>query len=360
MIRFDAVRKFHKGRTTPAVSHLDLEIEQGEICVFVGPSGCGKTTILRMINRLDAQDDGRISINGTVTDDIDVVALRRGIGFMMQNAALFPHQTVAANIGTVPRLLKWDAATIQQRVSELISLVGLQPEILQRYPNQLSGGQQSRVALARALASDPPVILMDEPFAALDPVIRERLQDELIALQRRLRKTIILVTHDMEEAIKLGDRIAVFEEEGKLVQFDTPKNILAHPKNAFVQRFVGNDPSLKRLALMKVGELQALGDVADTENVSIVLSEDEPAGAELKLLLNENSEPLTWVSGSPMAAPELTLVSSNDTLHHALLKMLKTPNGVIVRVDEQGKYVGCLSTRNLYQALNHSRIGSPR
>ncbi|TWR56684.1 ATP-binding cassette domain-containing protein [Pseudomonas marginalis] len=341
MIRFEAIRKTHKGSPRMAVSDLTLHVREGEICVFVGPSGCGKTTILRMINRLDTQDSGRICVNGVATDELDVVTLRRGIGFMMQSAALFPHQTVAENIGAVPRLLGWSQHKIRQRVSELISLVGLQPEFLDRYPNQLSGGQQSRVALARALASDPPVVLMDEPFAALDPVIRERLQDELVALQRRLHKTIILVTHDMEEAIKIGDRIAIFEGEGKLVQFDTPHNILAHPASEFVRNFIGKDPLLKRLSLMKVSDLPV-----------------DEVSCEFKLLLDDKSNPLKWVSDSDMPVPELTTVSSHDSLHHALVKMLTAPMGVVVRVDEAGSYEGCLSIASLHSALNERRFGS--
>ncbi|WP_053139052.1 ABC transporter ATP-binding protein [Pseudomonas sp. MIACH] len=341
MIRFEAIRKTHKGSPRMAVSDLTLHVREGEICVFVGPSGCGKTTILRMINRLDTQDSGRICVNGVATDELDVVTLRRGIGFMMQSAALFPHQTVAENIGAVPRLLGWSKHKIRQRVSELISLVGLQPEFLDRYPNQLSGGQQSRVALARALASDPPVVLMDEPFAALDPVIRERLQDELVALQRRLHKTIILVTHDMEEAIKIGDRIAIFEGEGKLVQFDTPHNILAHPASEFVKNFIGKDPLLKRLSLMKVSDLPV-----------------DEVSCEFKLLLDDKSNPLKWVSESDVAVPELTTVSSHDSLHHALVKILTAPIGVVVRVDEAGGYEGCLSIASLHSALNERRFGS--
>lgn len=341
MIRFEAINKTHKGSPRTAVSDLTLHVREGEICVFVGPSGCGKTTILRMINRLDTQDSGRICINGVATDELDVVTLRRGIGFMMQSAALFPHQTVAENIGAVSRLLGWSKHRIGKRVSELISLVGLQPEFLDRYPNQLSGGQQSRVALARALASDPPVVLMDEPFAALDPVIRERLQDELVALQRRLHKTIILVTHDMEEAIKIGDRIAIFEGEGRLAQFDTPQTILAHPASEFVENFIGKDPLLKRLSLMKVSDLPA----------------DEVSG-EFKLLLDDQSNPLKWVSESGVPVPELITVSSKDSLHHALVKILRTPIGVVVRVDEAGVYEGCLSIASLHSALNEHRFGT--
>lgn len=339
MIRFESVTKAHRGSARLAVSGLTLHVPKGEICVFVGPSGCGKTTILRMINRLDSQDSGRISVDGIATDELDVVTLRRGIGFMMQSSALFPHQTVAQNIGAVPRLLGWGRGKIAQRVSELISLVGLQPEFLDRYPNQLSGGQQSRVALARALASDPPVVLMDEPFAALDPVIRERLQDELVALQRRLHKTIILVTHDMEEAIKIGDRIAVFEGEGTLVQFDTPQNILAHPASEFVKNFIGKDPLLKRLSLMKISDLPA-----------------DEIDCEFELLLDEKRIPLRWLSDSTVPAPELVTVPNEESLHHALMNILSAQSGVVVRVGEDGRYEGCLSLGSLYGALNQRHL----
>lgn len=324
-----------------AVSDLTLHVPKGEICVFVGPSGCGKTTILRMINRLDIQDGGRISVDGVATDELDVVTLRRGIGFMMQSSALFPHQTVAQNIGAVPRLLGWGRSKIAQRVSELILLVGLQPEFLGRYPNQLSGGQQSRVALARALASDPPVVLMDEPFAALDPVIRERLQDELVALQRRLHKTIILVTHDMEEAIKIGDRIAVFEGEGTLVQFDTPHNILAHPASDFVKNFIGKDPLLKRLSLMKISDLP-------TDEID----------CEFELLLDDKCIPLRWLSDSTVPAPKLVTVPNKESLHFALMNILSAQSGVVVRVGEGGRYEGCLSLGSLYGALNQRHPSS--
>jgi osmoprotectant transport system ATP-binding protein len=351
MIRFENVTKYHKGKKAPAVTALNLDIREGELCVLIGPSGCGKTSILKMINRLDLQDEGTISVDGSDIGETDVVSLRRRIGFMMQNAALFPHRTVEANIAAVPHLLKWDKEKTRRRVVELMDLVGLPPELAGRYPSQLSGGQQSRVALARALASDPPVILMDEPFSALDPLIRERLQDELVSLQKRLHKTIVLVTHDMEEAIKLADRIAVFEEEGKLVQFDTPKNILAYPASPFVQQFVGNDPSLKRLALMKVSELEEpesaaprLDSAAETR-----LAHVSPA---LKLVLNDQHQPISWLSDSHHPAPRLTLVSGTESLHHALLKILSTPSGVIVQVDDDGKYTRCISTSHLYDALH--------
>lgn len=361
MIRFENVTKFYPGKSTPAVNKLNLHVKEGELCVFVGPSGCGKSTILRMINRLDPEDTGQVSINGTATSDTDVVALRRQLGFMMQKAALFPHKTVEENIAVVPRLLKWSTLQIQKRIEQLMSLVDLPIEMLSRYPNQLSGGQQSRVALARALASDPPVILMDEPFGALDPLTRERLQDELITLQRRLRKTIVLVTHDMEEAIKLGDRIAVFEDQGRLVQFDTPENILAHPANDFVRQFVGSDPSLKRLALMKISELPVLKEIEpETQDCFPSTNAYGHGGAIFKLIINRNHEPVRWISETETPPPALSLVSGSQSLQAALLEILRSPSGVAVQVDDQGKFERCISTAQLHAALQHNRKDAAR
>ncbi|PVZ10329.1 MULTISPECIES: ABC transporter ATP-binding protein [unclassified Pseudomonas] len=348
MIEFDAVTKFHEGKSEPAVSDLSLRIAGGELCVFIGPSGCGKTTSLRLINRLETQSSGVIRVNGVANDAMDVVALRRSIGFMMQNAALFPHRTVAENIATVPRLLGWKAAAIEARVQELTAMLGLPGELLGRYPGQLSGGQQSRVALARALASDPPVVLMDEPFAALDPLIREHLQDELVALQRRLRKTIILVTHDMDEAMRLGDRIAVFEGHGQLAQFDAPAQLLAQPKSDFVRQFVGSDPSLKRLALMKVSALPR-SPVAGGQASSPIT---HPVDGRFTLALNERLQPLAWRSNDGSEAPRLAVVTDEDTLHQALLTILNNAGTAAVRVDTEGRYSGCITCYCLYQALN--------
>ncbi|AUM70538.1 ABC transporter ATP-binding protein [Pseudomonas fluorescens] len=356
MLRFENVTKHHAGKSAPAVSGLNLLVEEGELCVFVGPSGCGKSTILRMINRLDTLDSGRISINGVDTQETDIVTLRRHVGFMMQKAALFPHKTVEENISAVPRLLKWDKRRIAARVAELMTLVDLPTELLTRYPNQLSGGQQSRVALARALASDPPIILMDEPFGALDPLTRERLQDEFISLHKRLRKTIILVTHDMEEAIKLGQRIAVFEDQGKLVQFDSPENILARPENGFVRQFVGNDPSLRRLALMKVSELNTLEDIQGMEIASLANSNLYGHGeTAFKLVINNNREPVRWISETEATPPKLTLVCGTNSLQTALLEILNSPSGVAVQVDDHGRFKRCISMAELHAALQQNR-----
>ena len=247
MIKLDNIRKTYPGSAHAAIRGLNLVINSGELCTFVGPSGCGKTTILRMINQLDIPDAGDVYVQGVKLAAADIIQVRRQIGFVMQSAALFPHRTVAQNIATVPRLLGWSKKHIQARIDELVDLMSLDRNVLPRYPHQLSGGQQGRVAIARALAADPPILLMDEPFAAIDPVVRERLQDELLLLQQRLRKTIVLVTHDINEAIRLGDRIAIFQEGGELAQFATPDHILSHPASDFVRRFIGPEPNLQRL-----------------------------------------------------------------------------------------------------------------
>ena len=248
-IVFDHVTKRYPGREQPAVDDLSLEIPAGMFCVLVGPSGGGKTTALKMINRLIPFDAGEIRIDGRSVRDLPVVELRRGIGYVIQQIGLFPHMTVGDNIGTVPRLLGWDKRRTRARSMELLELVGLEASDASRYPSQLSGGQRQRVGLARALAANPPVLLMDEPFGALDPITRLRLQTELKRLHREVGKTVIFVTHDIDEAIKMGDRIAILHQGGVLAQYDTPDAILAHPADDFVKQFIGEDRALRRLAL---------------------------------------------------------------------------------------------------------------
>ncbi len=254
-IRLEHVNKRYPGGDGNAVSNLSLTVEAGELCVLVGPSGCGKTTTLRMINRLIALDSGEIKIDGRSTRTATVTELRRGIGYVIQEGGLFPHMTVAGNIGTVPRLLGWSRAEVKERVSELLELTGLEQSLAERYPAELSGGQRQRVGLARALAADPPLLLMDEPFNALDPVVRERLQDELLRLHRELAKTIVFVTHDVDEAMKMGNRIAILRQGGVLAQYDTPDSILARPANESVRQFVGENRALRRLALRRLDQI---------------------------------------------------------------------------------------------------------
>jgi len=263
---FDGATKQYAGQSAPAVDHLSLTVPAGEICVLVGPSGGGKTTALKLVNRLIELSSGDIRIDGTSVRDQNLVQLRRGIGYVIQQVGLFPHMTVEANIGTVPRLYGRSREWIHTRSQELLELVGLDASYGERYPAQLSGGERQRVGLARAIAADPPLMLMDEPFGAIDPIVRARLQDEFLRLQQEVRKTVVFVTHDIDEAIKVGDRIAILREGGRLAQYDTPAAILEHPADDFVAEFVGADRALKALALHTVGELE-LRPAADGPHV---------------------------------------------------------------------------------------------
>jgi osmoprotectant transport system ATP-binding protein len=255
-IVFTDVTKRYAGRQNAAVRNLSLVVPAGEICVLVGPSGAGKTTAMKLVNRLIDLDEGDITIDGQSIRKLDVTELRRGIGYVIQQVGLFPHMTIGDNVAVVPKLLGWPKKRISERVAELIQLVGLEAGDAKRYPAQLSGGQRQRVGLARALAADPKVMLMDEPFGALDPITRDRLQNEFLRLHEVERKTVIFVTHDIDEAIKLGDKIAILREGGMLAQYDTPDAILANPADDFVARFVGADRGLKRLALRRLDEIE--------------------------------------------------------------------------------------------------------
>jgi osmoprotectant transport system ATP-binding protein len=268
MIEIRDLVKQYAGAAHPAVDHLTLTVPEGCVCVLIGPSGCGKTTTLRMINRLVEPDTGSISVGGRDVMRIDPVSLRRSIGYVIQQVGLFPHWTIAENIATVPKLLGWNDGRIAARVDELLELVGMAPASFRaRFPRELSGGQKQRVGVARALAADPPVMLMDEPFGALDPITRGRLQDEFLRILRDLRKTIVFVTHDIDEALKLGDRIAILRE-GALVQYDAPEAILARPADAFVESFAGADRALKRLGLVQVETaLEVAGPVAPSLSI---------------------------------------------------------------------------------------------
>ena len=250
MIEITALTKQFPGEARPAVDHLTLTIPAGELCVLIGPSGCGKTTTMRIINRMIEPDSGTVMVGGRNIMGVDRVELRRSIGYVIQQIGLFPHWTIADNVATVPRLLKWDEARVTRRVDELLALVGMDPATYRnRFPRALSGGQRQRIGVARALAADPPVMLMDEPFGAIDPITRARLQGEFLNILRGLKKTIVFVTHDIDEALKMGDQIAILRD-GALVQFGTPETILAQPADAFVEAFVGTDRALKRLSLV--------------------------------------------------------------------------------------------------------------
>jgi osmoprotectant transport system ATP-binding protein len=299
---FDGATKRYPGRPEPALDHLSLTVPAGEICVLVGPSGSGKTTALKLVNRLIYLDEGEIRIDGTKIYDLDVTELRRGIGYVIQQVGLFPHMTVEANVGTVPRLLGWPKQRIRERAMDLLELVGLDPaQDGSRYPAQLSGGQRQRVGLARALAANPPLMLMDEPFGAIDPIVRARLQDEFLRLQQELRKTVLFVTHDIDEAIKLGDRIAIFRQGGKLAQYDTPEAILRSPADDFVAEFVGADRALKALSLRTLGELE-LGPPRDGPRAAA----DTTLRDALALLIAEHADVLAVVGADGSVAGSVT------------------------------------------------------
>ncbi|HEX9277585.1 MAG TPA: ABC transporter ATP-binding protein [Casimicrobiaceae bacterium] len=310
MIDLDALTKSFPGAPRPAVDRLTLTIPAGVVCVLIGPSGCGKTTTMRMINRMIEPDSGTISVEGRNVLHIDPVELRRSIGYVIQQVGLFPHWSIADNIATVPRLLGWEPARTSARVDELLSLVGMEPgQYRQRFPRELSGGQKQRVGVARALAADPPVMLMDEPFGALDPITRTRLQGEFLRILRGLRKTIVFVTHDIDEAIKMGDRIAIMKD-GELVQYDTPEAILARPADAFVDEFVGSDRALKRLALIPAADVVTtdarVGDasprLAANASARDALSAMLAAGADSATLVDENGAPCGTVTLAAMRA----------------------------------------------------------
>ncbi len=317
MIRLDRVSKRYADGTV-AVHELSLDVRPGEVCVLVGPSGCGKTTTMRMVNRLVEPSSGHLFVGGQDVTDIDPVQLRRQIGYVIQQVGLFPHLTVRRNVATVPELLGWNKARISARVDDLLELVGLDPALHgDRYPHQLSGGQRQRVGVARALAADPPVLLMDEPFGAVDPIARDRLQDEFLRLQEAVHKTVVFVTHDVDEAVRLGDRIAVMREGGFLEQYARPDELLAAPANEFVASFVGDDRAIKRLAVTAI-DLGAL----------------EPLGPDAATL------------------PE---IAADDSLRDALAVLLDSAPGR-ARVLRDGASLGVLSLASVHTALRASRV----
>ncbi len=310
MIRLQEVTKRYPGADADAVAPLTMEIKRGEFVVLVGPSGCGKTTTLRMINRLVEPSSGEIWIDGKNVTHTDPNELRRRIGYVIQQVGLIPHMSIGQNIGLVPRMLGWEKPKIAARVDELLELVGLDPASYRsRYPKQLSGGQQQRVGVARALAADPPIMLMDEPFGAIDPITRERLQDEFLELQQRIRKTIVFVTHDMDEALRLGDRIAIFAEGSRLAQFASPLEILTDPADDFVRSFIGEGAALRRLSLLKVGDLTARDNGHHGEAASIAVTPDETIAAVLEKMLLHGADRVRVSSGGEMTVQDMLLAS---------------------------------------------------
>jgi osmoprotectant transport system ATP-binding protein len=355
VIEFRGVTKrFPDG--TVAVDNLDLQVRDGGITVFVGPSGCGKTTSLRMVNRMIDPTSGTILVNGTDVMKTDAAELRRGIGYVIQQAGLFPHRTIVDNVATVPLLLGWGKKKARNRARELMETVGLTSEMAGRYPAQLSGGQQQRVGVARALAADPPVLLMDEPFSAVDPVVRENLQDELLKLQSELGKTIVFVTHDIDEAVKLGDRVAVFRVGGRLAQYDEPGTLLARPADDFVDNFVGRDRGYRGLSFLSSPTLP-LGELRTARS-------GERTERGWTLVLGDEGRPLGWhhdrTGGGTANVQELVPGGSlydagSGSLRAALDAALSSPSGQGVAVDADGRAIGGVAADDVLAALAAAR-----
>jgi len=362
-VRYESVSKQYPGADGFAVHELSLEVPAGEICVLVGPSGCGKTTAMRMANRTVEMTSGDILIGGRSVKEGDPAKLRREIGYVIQQIGLFPHRTIAENIGTVPSLLGWDKGRIQSRVATLLELIGLDPEFADRYPGQLSGGQQQRVGVARALAVDPPVMLMDEPFGAIDPINRSRLQNEFLRLQAEIRKTVLFVTHDVDEAIKMGERIAVMKNGGELAQFATPTELLMEPADEFVEDFVGADRALKRLALIRVKNMNLWkAPVARAgEATGPVRAALESAEVPHAVMVDSENRPLGWLSERDLtgaAVPQVPdsvaepLLDGEVTLRDGLATLLASGSHYAMVTDGRGRLDGVLSVEIISEFLS--------
>ncbi|WP_037409750.1 ABC transporter ATP-binding protein [Candidatus Solirubrobacter pratensis] len=361
-LEFDEATKRYPGAESPAVDSLSVTVPAGEICVLVGPSGCGKTTAMRMVNRMIDITGGDIRVGGRSVRERDVDDLRREIGYVIQQVGLFPHRTIGDNIATVPRLLGWDKKRVAERVQELLDLISLPQEMGRRYPAQLSGGQRQRVGVARALAADPPLMLMDEPFGAIDPINRERLQNEFLRLQAEIRKTVVFVTHDIDEAIKMGDRIAILREGGHLEQYAPPAELLMSPASPFVEDFVGADRALKRLSLQRVSDVDLWQAplVRAGDSVAEVRRALETADVKIPLLIDERGAPRGWLSERALAGdtvgeqlrsgPE-PVVDRADVLRDALSDLLAHESQYGPVVDGSGRVVGVLSIELLSHML---------
>ncbi len=354
MIEFQSVTKQYQGGH-PAVDSLTMSIGKGAITVFVGPSGCGKTTSLRMINRMVEPTSGTITVGGKDISTEPAARLRRSMGYVMQSAGLLPHRSVLDNIATVPRLIGVPKAAARKRAAELLDVVGLAPALGKRYPAQLSGGQQQRVGVARALAADPPVLLMDEPFSAVDPVVREELQQELLRLQRDLAKTIVFVTHDIDEATVLGDKVAVFAVGGRLAQYATPEEILRAPANDFVASFVGRDRGFRHLGFSGADGVQ-LHSVSTIRSSELKAVAEGGANGHWALVVDDDSRPLGWVSprGGDLI-PGGSLFRPGDTLRRALDAALSSPSGIGVAVDGNGRLAGVIKSNEVMELIEEVR-----
>ena len=372
-VEFEHVTKRYDAREKGpgAVNDLSLAVPAGKICVLVGPSGCGKTTSLKMVNRLIEPSDGRILIDGRDISREDPIALRRRIGYVIQQTGLFPHLRIGENVAVVPRLLGWDRKRQRDRTDELLDLVGLEAaRYRDRFPSQLSGGERQRVGVARALAADPPVMLMDEPFGAVDPIVRERLQNEFLRLQEQLAKTILFVTHDIDEAIKMGDLVAVMEVGGILAQFGPPDEVLAAPASDFVARFVGADRGLKRLSLTRVGELDMTTPVMARPGTDAAEARQRTLAGPFGylLLVDADERPIGWIDqeeipkqgtlSQDLAIPMSPLVSRRTTLKDALSMMLASDVFAAIVVDRTGRVLGLVTMESLGGAIRSADSAS--
>jgi osmoprotectant transport system ATP-binding protein len=362
-IRLEHLTKTYPGASRPAVDGLDLTMPRGELVALVGPSGCGKTTTLKMINRLIEPTSGTVWVGGVDIRTQPAHELRRGIGYVIQQAGLFPHRTVGDNIATVPKLLGWDRARTKARVDELADLLRLDRGLLGRYPAALSGGQQQRVGVARALAADPPVLLMDEPYSAVDPIVRAQLQDELVRLQHEVHKTIVFVTHDIDEAIKLADRIAILNIGGILEQVDPPAEMLRAPRNDFVADFLGDDRGIKRLSLMTVGDVSLskgplVGESASADDARATMAEQ---GYDWVAVCDADDRLRGWIGAAELDGaatigeltpkPFLSVVTADTTLKAALDGIVTSHTRVAMAVDDDGRYLGMLTVHNLAEGI---------
>lgn len=352
MIKFENVRKIYPDGTE-AVKDISFEVTEGEFCILLGPSGCGKTTTMKIVNRLIPITSGKIYIDGQENTKIDENELRRGIGYAIQQIGLFPHMTVKENIQTVPILREWPKEKMEKRVKELMRLVGLDPSIyLDKYPAELSGGQRQRIGVARCLGADPPILLMDEPFGAIDPINRAKLQDEFQQIQAKIKKTIIFVTHDLNEAIKMGDKI-VLMRKGEIVDYNTPANLLYNPKNDFVRNFVGADRILKGLQLIRVKEIMDKSPkiVRADEKIATVKKNIEGEKIEYMMVVDDNHTFLGWMGKSDLTnkkaekvrdiiIPAITSATPDTPLHEALSLMLSSVVGNVAIIDDYGKLIG--------------------
>jgi osmoprotectant transport system ATP-binding protein len=377
MISFEAVSKRY-GDEPYAVENFSLEVAEGELCVLVGPSGGGKTTILRMVNRMVEPSSGRVLVDGRDVAKVDRVELRRRTGYVIQQAGLFPHLKVADNVASVPRLLGWDRARTRARVNEMLDLVGLNPaDFADRYPNELSGGQAQRVGVARALAGDPPVLLMDEPFGAVDPIARGRLQQEFLALQERLHKTVMFVTHDVDEAVVMGNRIAVLSQGGRLQQYDTPAEVLGHPATSFVGDFIGADRGLRRMSVtpIEVADLYVPPAVRPGTTIARAAAAVAASGDHWAAVVSEDGKLLGWAQPGEVEArsggdgsgtvdryirplPPGARVALGSSLKAAFAEMLQQ-DAAWVPVFDGDRYLGVLTPDTLHAALRRSLGGEP-